>query len=182
MSDSSPNRLILVGRIAGAFGVRGELRISTYTEDPLSLTRYGELKREDGSPALRLQSARAVKDGIVARSPTVTTKEEADALRGLRLYVPRDALPEPEDEDEFYLADLIGLQAVDPGGASLGRVKAVHAFGAGDVLEVDPADGSPTWQVAFTREIVPEIAIPEGRLTIVRPTEVSERDVEGDPS
>jgi 16S rRNA processing protein RimM len=178
MTQSSPPRLILVGRVAGAFGVRGELRISTYTADPLALVGYGELKREDGAPALKLTQARAVKDGIVARSASVTSKEQADALRGLRLYIPREALPEP-DEDEFYLADLIGLSALSPDGEALGRIKAVHDFGAGDLLEIDPGQGRPTWQVAFTREAVPEIDVAAGRLTVVRPEEVSERDEAG---
>ena len=168
-------RLILVGRVAGAFGVRGELRISAYTEAPLALLGYRELKREDGSPALTLTTARAVKGGVIARAAEVATKEQADALRGLRLHVPRDALPAP-DEDEFYLADLIGLGAETPEGEPLGRVKAVHDFGAGDVLEIDPGAGQPTWYAPFTREVVPELRIAEGRLTVIRPEETSERD------
>ena len=161
--------------MAGAFGVRGEVRINTYTEDPLALRGFKSLKREDGSPALTIQSARAVKDGVIVRVPEIETKEQADALRGLRLYVPREALPEP-DEDEFYLADLIGLTVETPGGEALGRIKAVPNFGAGDLLEIDAGDGSPTWYLAFTRETVPEVRIGEGKVIAVRPAEVSERD------
>jgi hypothetical protein len=108
MTQSPAQTLILVGRVAGGFGVRGEVRIATYTEDPLTLTKFKALTRQDGSPALTLTTARVAKDGVVARCVGIDTKEAADALRGLRLYVPRSALPEP-DEDEFYLADLIGL-------------------------------------------------------------------------
>ena len=169
-------KLILVGRVAGGFGVRGEIRISTYTQDPLALLRYRELKHEDGSPALVLQTARATKDGIIARAPEVATKEAADALRGLRLYVAREALPPVEDEDEFYLTDLIGLEAVTPEGISLGRVKAVHDFGAGDILELDQGGGRPTRYHPFTRLAVPEVRLAEGKLIAVPPTEDNSGD------
>ena len=174
------SRLVLVGRVAGAFGVRGEVRISTYTEEPLALLRYKALKREDGSPALTLTTARQAKEGIIARAAEIATKEEADALRGLRLFVPREALPERE-EDEFYLADLIGLFADSPEGERLGRVKAVHDFGAGDILEIDSGEGRATWYLPFTREAVPEVLIGEGRILAVRPEEVSERDPDPEP-
>jgi 16S rRNA processing protein RimM len=163
------NRLILVGRVSGAFGVRGEVRIGTYTEDPMALARYKKLLREDGSPALTIASARPVKGGVVARCPEVTVKEAADALRGLRLFVPRDALPPPEDEDEFYLADLIGLSAETEDGQRLGKVKAVQNFGAGDILEIDPGGGRPTAFLPFTRVTVPEVRIGEGRIIVVPP-------------
>ncbi|WP_174299690.1 ribosome maturation factor RimM [Caulobacter sp. S45] len=173
---------ILVGRVAGAFGVRGELRITAYTEDPLALLRYRALTREDGSAVLTLQTARAVKGAVIGRAAEVASKEAADALRGLRLYVPREALPPPE-EDEFYLADLIGLEAATLEGAPLGRVKAVHNFGAGDVLELDPGRGGPTRLVPFTRDVVPEVKLAERRIVVVPPLEVGERepDVEQSP-
>ncbi len=174
-------RLILVGRVAGAFGVRGELRITTYTAEPLTLLTYRHLKREDGAPALTLTTARALKDAVIARAREVETREQAEALRGLRLFVPREALPEPE-EDEFYLADLVGLTAVSPAGEALGRVKAVHDFGAGDILEIDPGDGRPTWLLPFTREAVPEVQLDEGRLVAVRPVETGDAETGADPS
>jgi 16S rRNA processing protein RimM len=163
------DRLILVGRVAGAFGVRGEVRITSYTDDPVSLARYRELKRADGSPALTLTGGRAHKGALVARAAEVATREEAEALRGLELYVPRDALPAP-DEDEFYLADLIGLAAVAPDGAGVGRIKSVQNFGAGDLLEIEPPTG-PTWWLPFTREAAPEVRIAEGVVVVVRPAE-----------
>lgn len=166
----SGGRPVLVGRVAGAFGVRGELRIAAYTDDPLALLRYRRLEREDGGEGLTLTTARAVKGDVVARAAEVATREQAEALRGLRLYVPRTALPEPEP-DEFYHADLIGLAAETPKGAPLGRVKAVHDFGAGDLLEIDPGEGGPTWLVAFTHAAVPEVDAAAGRLVVVRPEE-----------
>src|SRR5690348_16214908 len=120
--------LILVGRVAGAFGVRGEVRITSYTAEPLALLDYKTLKREDGSPGLTLSAGRAAKGGIVARAAEVETREQAEALRGLRLYIPRDVLPPPE-EDEFYVTDLIGLSVETPEGEALGSVKSVQDFG-----------------------------------------------------
>lgn len=167
------SKLILVGRVAGGFGVRGEVRISAYTATPQALLAYRELVREDGSPGLILLSGRVHKDDVIARCPQVATKEEADALRGLRLFVPREALPEPED-DEFYLTDLIGLAAVTPEGEAIGKIKAVHDFGAGDLLEIDPGRGGPTWHLPFTRECAPEVDVAGGKVVVVRPNEVSE--------
>jgi 16S rRNA processing protein RimM len=167
------SRLILVGRVAGAFGVKGELRITTYTDDPVALAHYRDLMREDGSGGLTVLSARPVKGGVVARAREVETREQAEALRGLRLYIDRASLPVP-DEDEFYLADLIGLEARDEAGAVIGTVKSVQDFGAGDLLEIAPADGAATWWVAFTKETAPEVRIAEGWLTVRRPPEVEE--------
>ena len=163
------DRLILVGRVAGAFGVKGEVRITSYTDDPAALVRYRDLKRADGSAALTLTGGRAHKGALIARASEVATREDAEALRGLELFVPRGALPAP-DEDEFYLADLIGLAAVTPDGAPLGRIKSVQNFGAGDLLEIAPETG-PTWWLPFTREAVPEVRLAEGVVVAVRPPE-----------
>jgi 16S rRNA processing protein RimM len=165
-------RLLEVGRVAGAFGVRGEVRLTTFTEDPLALLRYRVLLREDGGPALTLTSGRAAKGSLVGRAKEVETREQAEALRGMRLYVPRDILPEPE-EDEFYLADLIGLEARAPDGATVGRIRAVENFGAGDLLEIAPPDG-PSWWLPFTREAAPEVRIADGFITVVRPGETTD--------
>jgi 16S rRNA processing protein RimM len=164
------DRLVLVGRVAGAFGVKGEVRVSAYTETPLSLLRYRVLKREDGSPGLTLVSGRAAKNDFIGKAEEIATKEEADALRGLRLFVAREDLPPPED-DEFYLADLIGMTAVDAAGVTLGKVKAVHNFGAGDILEIDPPKGA-TWYLPFTREAVPQVDVAAGRILAIKPGEI----------
>ena len=174
-----PDRLILVGRVAGAFGVKGETRITAYTADPMALAAYGPLLRKTGALGLTLQAARPAKGGVIARCAEIVTPEAADALRGLELYVPRDRLPAPEDEDEFYLADLIGLAAVAPNGAPLGVVASVENYGAGDLLEIKPPGGAPNWQLAFTRDNVPDVHIAEGRIVVVRPDEVGDIGDEG---
>jgi len=165
-------RLIMVAKADGAFGVRGEIRLTAFTEDPGALLRYGTLRREDGSLGLTLSAGRVVKDGVIARAAEVETREEAQALRGLRLYVDRAILPAP-DEDEYYLADLIGLAALSPEGVELGRIKTVNNFGAGDLLEIQPADGSPSWWSPFTREAVPDVRIAAGEVVVVRLPETS---------
>jgi len=169
------DRLLLVARVTGAFGVKGEIRINTFTADPLALRQYKALKREDGSPALTLTSARAVKGGVIARAKGVETRDQAEALRGLTLYVRREDLP-PPDEDEFYLADLIGLSVGTSAGETLGRIKAVNDFGAGDLLEIQPPRGA-SWWLPFTREAVPEVRIAEGKI-IASPPAVIEADPE----
>jgi 16S rRNA processing protein RimM len=163
-------RLVLIGRVAGAFGVKGEVRITAFGEDPLALLSYRDLKRGDGSPAFTLISGRAAKGELIAKTRDALVKEAIDELRGLDLYVPRDVLP-PPDEDEFYLADLIGLRAETPEGEGLGSVKAVHNFGAGDMLEIAP-DVGESFYLPFTREAVPEVRIGEGLIVAVRPIEV----------
>lgn len=168
--ECDPQRLILVGRVSGAFGVRGEIRITTHTEDPMALMTYRDLKREDGSAALTLTAARPGKGGIMARAKEVATPEQANALRGLRLHVPRALLPAPAEE-EFYLVDLIGLKAMTPNGEVLGEIKAVPNFGAGDMLEIAPAAGGQTWYLPFTKAAAPEIDIAAGHVVVVRPQE-----------
>ena len=172
MSDA---KLILVGQVAGGFGVRGEVRVTAFTADPLGLKAYGPLLRADGSVGLTLTTARAAKGAVIGRAKEIETKEQADALRGLKLFVPRERFPAP-DEDEVYVADLIGLEARDPDGRVLGRVKAVQNFGASDMLEITPAGGGQTWYLPFTREATPELHIADGWILAVRPAEVGERE------
>ncbi len=167
---SDPRRLMVVGRVAGAFGVKGEVRIRAYTDDPMTLLTFRTLSTADGAPALTLISGRTAKGELIARVAEVAAKEQADAMRGLELHVPRSALP-PPDEEEFYQADLIGLQARAPDGTVLGKIKAVLNFGAGDLLEVTPDGGGPTWMVAFTRANAPELDFEAGNVVIVRPVE-----------
>ena len=162
-------RLILVGRVAGAFGVKGEVRITSYTDDPAALVRYRELLREDGTCGLTLTAGRPHKGALVGRAKEIATREDAEALRGLQLYLPRDSLP-ATDEDEFYLADLIGLRVVDPHGGEIGRIKSVQNFGAGDLLEIAPPTG-PTWWLPFTKEAVPEVRLADGVVVAVLPSE-----------
>ena len=172
MSDA---KLILVGQVAGGFGVRGEVRVTAFTADPLALKAYGPLLRADGSVGLTLTTARAAKGAVIGRAKEIETKEQADALRGLKLFVPRDRFPAPDD-DEVYVTDLIGLEARDPDGRVLGRVKAVQNFGASDMLEITPAEGGQTWYLPFTLEATPELHIADGWILAVRPAEVGERE------
>lgn len=169
MSASLP-RLILVGQMAGAFGVKGEVRVTAHTADPMSLVAYSPLRDEAGRAVLTLTDGRVAKGALIARAREVATREEAEALRGLKLYIERDALPPPEEE-EYYLADLIGLAVRSPEGATLGRVKSAADFGAGDLLEIDPADGGPAWWTPFTRAAVPEVNLDAGCVVVVKPAE-----------
>jgi len=164
-------RLILVAQVGGAFGVRGDVKITAYTADAKTLLKFKTLTREDGSPGLTLLSGRPSKAGLVVKTKEISTPEQADAMRGLKLFVPREVLP-PADEDEFYLADLIGIQARNPEGAVIGKVISVQNFGADDLLEIKPADGSPSWWLPFTREAAPEVNIAERWLSVVRPAEI----------
>lgn len=164
------DRLLQVGRVSGAFGVKGEIRITTFTEDPLALKTYRVLKREDGSAGLTLNTVRAVKGAVIATATGIETRDQAEALKGLKLFVSRDDLPDP-DEDEFYLADLVGLAVRNPDGEAMGIIKSVQDFGAGDLLEVQPPVGA-TWWLPFTREAVPAVDIAGGFVTAVRPEEI----------
>ena len=172
MGDETHN-LIFVAQVGAAHGVRGEVKVTTFTADPMALANYKTLMRQDGSPALTIASARPTKGGIVARLKGVDDRNAAEALRGLKLYIPRESLP-PTDEDEFYLADLIGLAVETAAGELLGKVKTVQDFGAGDLLEIQPKAGA-SWWLPFTREAVPEVRIAEGRL-IAEPPAVIEAD------
>ena len=162
--------LILIGRVSGAFGVKGEVRVNAFAADPLALLDYGELKREDGSVGLTLLAGRAHKSDFIGRAKEIATREQAQALRGLKLFVAREALPEPA-EDEFYLADLIGLAVRSPDGAAMGTIRSVQDFGAGDLLEIEPAGRGASWWLPFTREAVPDVKIGEGYVIGVRPEE-----------
>ena len=172
MGDETHN-LIFVAQVGAAHGVRGEVKVTTFTADPMALADYKTLLRQDGSPALTIASARPAKGGIVARLKGVDDRNAAEALRGLKLYISRESLP-PTDEDEFYLADLIGLAVETTAGELLGKVKTVQDFGAGDLLEIQPKAGA-SWWLPFTREAVPEVRIAEGRL-IAEPPAVIEAD------
>ncbi|MEM6637076.1 MAG: ribosome maturation factor RimM [Pseudomonadota bacterium] len=159
---------ICLGAIAGAYGVRGEVRLKSFCADPAAIGDYGPLETEDGSRTFDVQVGTPVKGGFTARLNGVKTKEAADSLRGIRLFADRAALPET-DEDEFYHADLIGLTALDTGGATLGRVKAVLNHGATDLLELHLPSSSGTALVPFTRAVVPTVDIRGGRLIVDPP-------------
>lgn len=165
---------VCLGRALGARGLKGEVRIKTYTEDPLSISRYGTLEDEAGGRRFEIKKVRAAKDGVVVQLKGVTTREGADALKGTGFYVNRDKLPEVDDEVTYYYADLIGLVAVNADGAALGQVVAVQNFGASDLLEIRPAVGGEGVLVPFTQEIVPDIDLEAGWLLMLPPEGIFE--------
>jgi 16S rRNA processing protein RimM len=162
---------ICVAQIGAAHGVRGELRLKPFTEDPLSVTRYGPMETEDGKRRFEIETARPAKDMLVVRLKGVADRETAERLTNLRLYVARERLPKPAD-DEFYYADLIGLAAVTAEGTRFGTVKAMHNFGAGDLLEIEPTAGGNTLLLPFTAAIVPVVDVSGGRVVVTPPDEV----------
>lgn len=151
-----------MGAIAGAFGVRGEVRLKSFCADPEAIADYGPLTGEDGKRSFTIKLTGQTKNALTARLGGVSSKEEADALRGLRLFAPRDRLPNLPD-DEFYHTDLIGLEVYDSGGVMLGKVAAIHNHGATDLLEVRPPRGSGIL-LPFTREAVPTVDLTAGRI------------------
>lgn len=156
-----PPRRVCVGALAGAFGVRGEVRVKSFCADPGAIAAYGPLWTEDGARSFTLRLTGSAPGALVGRLSGVASKEAADALRGVRLYADRDRLPPPGD-DEFYHADLIGLPVFDTGGVALGRVAAVHNHGASDILEVTGATG--TLLLPFTRAAVPTVDLAARRI------------------
>lgn len=154
---------VCVGAIAGAFGVRGEVRVKSFCADPEDIGTYGPLWSEDGTRKFDITITRPVNNGLAARLSGVSSKEAADALRGTRLYVDRDHLPSLPD-DEFYHADLIGLVVRDTGGTELGTVRAVHNHGAGDLLELTGNGIKTPILLPFTRETVPTVDLDAGVL------------------
>jgi 16S rRNA processing protein RimM len=162
--------LICVARIGAAHGVRGEVRLWTFTEDPLAVLHYGPLTTKDGSRSFEVARAREAKDHLVATIKGITDRNAAERLNGLELYVPRDRLPETDD-GEYYHADLIGLAAETAAGEPLGRVVAIHNFGAGDIIEIAPPSGS-TLLLPFSNAVVPTVDIGGGRVVIELPMEI----------
>lgn len=154
---------VCVGAIAGAFGVKGEVRLKSFCAEPEAIQTYGPLTSEDGSASWTVKINRAVKGGFAARLSGVQHKDQADKLRGIRLYAPRESLPELPD-DEYYHADLINLSVVDTGGVEIGKVRAVLNHGAGDILEIAGPKLKQPVMLPFTRENVPTVDLNSGRI------------------
>ncbi|WP_292289231.1 ribosome maturation factor RimM [Marivita sp.] len=154
---------VCVGAIAGAFGVRGDVRLKSFTSNPEDIGSYAPLETEDGTRSFTVKITRQIKNGLAARLSGVSTKEDADALRGTQLFVPRDRLPTLPD-DEFYHADLMGLEVVDTGGAPLGKVMAVINNGADDLLELRAPGQKQTVLLPFTKAVVPTVDLAQGRI------------------
>lgn len=163
----SAAKQVCVGIVTGPHGVTGAVRIKSFTARPEDVAAYGPLADESGARRLQLRLVGAAKGVVIGRLAGVEDRDRAEALRGLRLYLPRAALPATADE-EYYHTDLIGLDAMLPDGTPIGRVRAIHDFGAGDTLEID-REGAPPIMVPFTRAIVPVIELETGRLVIDPP-------------
>ena len=173
---TAPAKRICVGIITGAHGVRGAVRVKSFTADPKDVARYGPLEDESGERRWSLGLMRSAKGVVVCRVEGIADRDNAEALRGLRLYLPRAALP-PTAEEEYYHADLIGLEACLADGTRLGEVRAIHDFGAGDTLEIVRPAGPPA-MVPFTRAVVPIVDIAAGRLVVDPPPGLIEPVVE----
>jgi 16S rRNA processing protein RimM len=161
---------ICVARIGAPHGVRGAVKLWTFTEDPLAVRHYGPLLTKDGARQFEVTHVREAKGHLVATLKGIATREEAERLNGVELYVARERLPDTS-ADEFYHADLIGLAAVDAAGEPLGRVIAIHNFGAGDIIEVAPPNGA-TMLLPFTNAVVPMVDLEGGRVVIELPDEI----------
>lgn len=155
--------LICIAAIIGAFGVKGELRIKSFCANPADLGNYGPLTSEDGSQSYDLRVNGPIKGGYTCRIKGVQYKDQADALKGVRLYTKRENLPSLPD-DEFYHADLVGLDVFDTGGEKLGQITAVHDHGAGDFLEIAGKGIKNTVLLPFTRDAVPTVDLSAGRI------------------
>jgi len=162
-------RLVCVGAIAGAHGVRGAVRVKSFTAEPLDIAAYGPLSDESGKRRFILRPIGESRGAVLAQLDGIADRDQAEALRGTRLYADRARFPAPE-EDEFYHADLIGLEAADPDGAVLGVVQAIFNHGAGDMMEIALREGG-TALVPFTKVAVPVVDIAGGRVTVAMPAE-----------
>ncbi len=162
---------ICVAQIGAANGLRGEVRLRSFTQDPSAVTAYGLLESEDGTQRFEIEALRPAKDGFVARLKGVADRNAAERLTNIKLYVPRDRLPPVEDDNTFYYADLVGLAAVTPDGTALGTVKAVLNFGAGDLIEIVSPNGEAL-MLPFTDANVPTVDLKSGRVVVVPPTVV----------
>jgi 16S rRNA processing protein RimM len=165
-----PQDRLCLAAVAGAHGVRGLVRLKTFTELPEAVAAYGPLSDEAGSRSFRLTLKGRVKDLLLAEIEGVRDRDAAEALRGTRLYVERSRLPEPEDPAEFYVADLIGLAVETATGEWLGRVSQVADHGAGPILEVTP-DTGPVFDLPFVEAVVPTVDLAGRRLVVELPPE-----------
>lgn len=172
---------LCVGVIVGAQGVRGEVRVKSFTEDPVAFADYGPLFDKSGRKSFHARSIRMHKGIVIARIDGVNDRNAAEALKGVELFIDREALPDLGEEEVFYHADLIGLEAVLEDGSTLGRVEAVHDFGAGDILDIRLNSGGNR-MIAFTKENAPEVDLEAGRILIVPPAEVEAKGEDGETS
>jgi len=183
VAAEASERRILVGAVAGAHGVRGEVKIKSFTEQVRDVAAYGPVEDESGTRRFAIKIRGEAKGLVIASLDGIGDRNAAEALKGLRLYVPRAALGKkpkraPKGSERWFVADLVGLAAVDTNGAALGTVKNVANYGAGDILEVTTMAGE-TQLYAFTKRTVPEVDIANGRVVIDPPVEVEAKEEDG---
>lgn len=169
---------VCVARIGAAHGVRGEVKLWSFTQDPEAVAGYGPLQTADGTRTVEIESMRAAKDHFVARLAGVNDRDEAEKLRNVELYIARDRLPKIEQADTFYHSDLIGLDAVTADGAQVGTVHAVHNFGAGDILEIMPVGSGEPTMLPFNEATVPKVDLAAKQIVVVPPGEIEAREEE----
>jgi 16S rRNA processing protein RimM len=162
---------ICVAKIGAAHGVRGEVKLWSFTEDPAAVASYGPLETQDGLRQFEIEALRRAKDYFVARISGIEDRTAAEKLRNLELYVPRARLPKIDDADTFYHADLIGLDAVTMNGTQVGTVHALHNFGAGDIIEIAPLGSGDPLMLPFNEATVPKIDLAAKQIVIVPPVE-----------
>jgi 16S rRNA processing protein RimM len=167
---------VIVARIGAPHGVRGEVKLWPFTQDPMAVTQYGALETEDGRRRFEIETVRVAKNHLVARLKGVGDRGSAAKLTNTDLYVPRERLPPIEERDTYYNSDLIGLEAIGEDGAQIGTVHAVHDFGAGAVLEITPLGGGGTLMMPFTTATVPKVDLDAKQVVIVPPAEVEARE------
>ncbi len=175
MSSNKKPRRIFVGEVTGAHGIRGDVLVRTYTEKPEAIASYGPLSDETGQRSFTLRVVRVTDKGIVARVAGINDRNGAEPLRGTKLYIERSKLPETSGA-EFYHADLIGLRAIAADGSVLGKIVSVQNFGAGDLLELKPQDGSETEFIPFEDRFVPSVDLESETIVINRPFEAADDD------
>ncbi len=179
VAGAATDERVCLGAIIGAHGVKGTVRIKSFTEDPENVAAYGAVSDEAGARSFTLLPIGSSRGAILARIEGIDGRAAAEALAGTRLYVPRSALPAPDDE-EYYHADLLGLRAVTSDGEALGSVKSVHAIGETDVLEIDRGAELPSLLIPFTRADVPEVDLKAGRVVVEVPVEAEAATPDGD--
>ncbi len=161
---------VRVARIGAAHGVRGEMKLWSFTQDPAAVADYGPLETEDGKRHFEIETMRAAKDHFVVRLVGVADRDAAEKLVNTDLFVPRERLPAIDQDDTYYHADLIGLAAVTPDGVALGSVTALYNFGAGDLIEIATTQGGDPLLLPFTDAVVPEVDIATKKIVVVLPS------------
>jgi 16S rRNA processing protein RimM len=168
---------VRVARIGAAHGIRGEVKLWPFTQDPMDVASYGPLETEDGARRFEIETLRPAKDFLVARLVGVADRDAAEKLTNLELFVSRERLPDIEDADTYYHADLIGLAAVTASGETIGTVTAIHNFGAGDIIEITPAQGAAL-MLTFTEAAVPKVDLQARQIVVVPPPETEAKEDE----